>query len=164
MNKRYIYRSNILYKSGAGFTLIFGFVLLAFVFFFRDSFQKPYSKAAVIFPNITVTADVAETQEQKIKGLAGKTVLKENEGMLFLYDKPDYHTFWMKGMLIPIDILWIKDGYVVDIAENVPPPNDEDDLPLYKPKEPASEVLEVSAGFARKYSITVGESYTLSAL
>ena len=144
------------------FAIIFAGLSIAFSFFERS--KNSYKKIAVVFPNITVTADVAETQEQKIKGLAGRAVLKENEGMLFLYDKPDYHTFWMKGMLIPIDILWLKDGYVVDIAENVPPPNDEDDLPLYKPKEPASEVLEVSTGFARKYSITIGESYTLSAL
>lgn len=144
---------------------VLSIALITLSFVFKEDTKTSYERVAVRFANVTVIADVAKTQDQKAKGLAGRVSLATEEGMLFPYDKADYHTFWMKGMKIPIDILWLRDGYVVDIAAYVQPPlNGERNLTIYKPKEPASEVLEVSAGFAEKYAITIGARYTFASL
>jgi uncharacterized protein len=61
--------------------------------------------------------DVAITDEDQIKGLSIKDQMNENEGMLFVYDKPSRQSFWMKDMRFPID--WLNGtGSVVHTEEN----------------------------------------------
>lgn len=52
---------------------------------------------------------VAETEEDKEKGLQGIENLPENEGMLFIFDNPEEVSFWMKDTLIPLDIIFINE-------------------------------------------------------
>lgn len=49
----------------------------------------------------------ARTEEEKEKGLQGITELPEDEGMLFFFDPPEDVSMWMKGTLIPLDIIFI---------------------------------------------------------
>ena len=54
-----------------------------------------------------------------LQGLAVKNQLKENEAMLFVFEKPGKHSFWMKDMKFPIDIIWLDStGKIVHIEEN----------------------------------------------
>jgi uncharacterized protein len=95
---------------------------------------------------IRVSVEVARTPAARARGLSGHAPLGEDEGMLFLFDEADRYGFWMKDMLFPIDIIWIRDG-VVDGA-----------LPSYAPREPADTVLEVRAGFAADRGVVPGLS------
>lgn len=52
---------------------------------------------------------VAKTEQEKEKGLQGVKSLKEDEGMLFVYDKPQTVGFWMEDTSIPLDIIFIND-------------------------------------------------------
>ena len=56
---------------------------------------------------------LAETEEQKEKGLQGVTELPENEGMLFIFNDPDEVSFWMKDTQIPLDIIFINEDLTV---------------------------------------------------
>lgn len=101
-----------------------------------------------------LSAKVARTPEEKQVGLSNSTSLNANSGMLFPFESADYHTFWMKNMKFPIDIIFINDGTVVTLYENVQPPSSsEENPPLYQPTEPADMVLELNAGEARKLNI-----------
>lgn len=63
----------------------------------------------------------AKTDAEKIKGLQGVTELKEDEGMLFVYDEPSTIGFWMKDTEIPLDIVFInEDLEVISIYEGKP--------------------------------------------
>lgn len=63
----------------------------------------------------------ARTEEEKEKGLQGITELPEDEGMLFFFDPPEDVSMWMKGTLIPLDIIFINDDEeVVYVGEGVP--------------------------------------------
>lgn len=107
-----------------------------------------------------VEIEIADTKEEKSKGLSGVVSLNLNSGMLFLYDKPEITKFWMKGMKIPLDFIWIRDQKIVDLLPNIPPPesNQSDQtLPLYAPTTPINKVLEVNAGFIAKNNIQVGD-------
>src|SRR3989344_1171887 len=110
--------------------------------------------------NVPVLAQVASTPQQKAKGLGGRKTLPQFGGMLVAFEKPSFIGIWMKQMKFPIDILWIANGRVVDMEENVPSPGPRasiDSLPIYKPDVPAEFVLEVGAGFARTYGIRIGD-------
>jgi uncharacterized membrane protein (UPF0127 family) len=110
----------------------------------------------------TFSLDVATTPSAREIGLSQTDSLPEDRGMLFLYDTPDYYTFWMKGMKFPLDILFIRDSTIVTIARNVPPPSGTGDLPLYAPNEPANKVLEINAGLCDKYGIREGDTVEIT--
>lgn len=109
--------------------------------------------------NISVT--LADSDDERIKGLSGRDSLPEDQGMLFMFERPDFYGFWMKEMKFPIDIIFMRDGKVVTIHENVQPPNDAENLYIYKPDEPSNQVLELNAGKAREFGINVGDTLTL---
>lgn len=63
----------------------------------------------------------AHTDEQKEKGLQGVKELPEDEGMLFYFDQPQEVAMWMKGTLIPLDIIFIDDDMeVISVAKGEP--------------------------------------------
>ena len=64
---------------------------------------------------------LAVTDEEKEKGLQGKSKLEDNEGMLFVFDEPQTVGFWMKDTKIPLDIVFINDeGDVTKVAKGKP--------------------------------------------
>ena len=91
------------------------------------------------------------------KGLAVKNELKENESMLFVFDKPEKHSFWMKDMKFPIDIIWLdSNGKVVHIEEKLEPCPLAPICPSYPPSADSQYVLETVAGFIQRNNISVG--------
>jgi uncharacterized protein len=81
-----------------------------------------YLKAKATVRGLELNADLAVTQEQMSKGLAVKDELDENESMLFVFGELSRHSFWMKDMKFPIDIIWLdSDGKVVHIEKNLQP-------------------------------------------
>lgn len=107
----------------------------------------------------TFSVYVADTDEKKAKGLAIFKTLPENKGMIFPFSYPDYYGFWMKDMKFPIDIIYIENYKIVDIFEEVPNPKNADEkLPVYKPAEKASYVLEINSGISKKYDFKKGDA------
>ncbi|MFZ2303900.1 MAG: DUF192 domain-containing protein [Minisyncoccia bacterium] len=98
---------------------------------------------------------VADTPALQEKGLSGRTSLKPNDGMLFIFPEPGFYGFWMKGMKIPIDIIWLNsERRIVDVWENATP----DSYPrAYVSRAEAKYVLEVPSGFSSKYSLKEGD-------
>lgn len=115
---------------------------------------------------LTLKITLADTQEKRQRGLSGVASLPQDEGILFIFEKKGVMPpFWMKGMLIPIDIIWIKDNKVSQIDKNIQPPDKytpDAGLKLYKPSQPIDYVLEVNAGFADKNNLKVGDKVDLS--
>lgn len=107
-----------------------------------------------------VMVTIADTDVTRSHGLSNVTNLAENEGMLFVFTKPDIYTFWMKDMKFALDFIWINNGNVVQIDHDIPAPNintPDNQLKLYKSNFPVDSVLEVNAGFALKNNIKVGD-------
>lgn len=106
--------------------------------------------------------EIAQTPEERQKGLMYRQSLNENAGMLFIFDKEGIYPFWMKNTLIPLDIIWInKDYKIVYIEKNIAPCKT-DPCPSYSPQKEALYVLEINSGLAEKYSFKVGERVILS--
>jgi len=121
--------------------------------------SPPIIAPQAVFETVTVYLEVARTDAERAKGLGGHAPLGETEGMLFAFERPAVYAFWMKGMLFPIDLMWIEKGQVVYVQANAPHPGPADTdgtLPIYAPNSPAAYVLEVNAGFAADYGIGPG--------
>jgi len=83
--------------------------------------------------------------------------LGKNQGMLFIFEKKDTHSFWMKDMKFSIDIIWLNENKeVVFIKENAKP----EDFPQnYIPTEQSLYVLEFNEGFVKENNISNGYQF-----
>ncbi len=115
-------------------------------------------QAKVRIRGAIIRVDVAATELQKQKGLGGRTSLAENEGMLFPYDHKEQYNFWMRGMLIPLDFVWIDGKVVADLTEHVQPPRNGENPVIVKPAVPVDKVLEVPAGTISRLEIVRGDT------
>jgi len=114
----------------------------------------------IVINNNTIIAEVANTPAKRAEGLMFRDYLGENEGMLFVFDNEDYHSFWMLNTKIPLDIIWInEDKRIVDIERNLQPCSS--NCPLYSPDEKALYVLEVNANYTFENDIKVGDEVEL---
>ncbi|MBU1033295.1 MAG: DUF192 domain-containing protein [Patescibacteria group bacterium] len=107
--------------------------------------------------------EIVDTDEARKQGLSGRESLDEDAGMLFTYDLSWYHSFWMKDMNFHLDIIWMNDGIVVDVATLRPPSSS---LPLpdsHVPKAKANRVLEINAGQAAELGLKPGVRVILPA-
>lgn len=106
----------------------------------------------------TIPIELATTGAAIQKGLSGRASLAANQGMLFVFSRPDRYRFWMPDMHFPIDIIWINDDKVVDIDADVPNEFDPARPRFYIPSSPARYVLEVNAGFSKNHKIEIGDT------
>ena len=116
-------------------------------------------RACVAVGGQTIYVEVADTPEERARGLSSRRSIGANEGMLFVFDSPGSYGFWMKDMNFSIDIVWIQDDEIVGFEENVQPVEGKSvfGLKIYHPPEPVNKVLEVKAGMVKKYGFQAGD-------
>ena len=118
----------------------------------RDKFVR------VFFPDGSeVIAELAVTEAERQRGLMFREELKEDQGMLFIFEREGIYAFWMKNMRFPIDILWLdKEKMVVHIESEVPP-CPRDPCPSYAPSQAAQYVLELRSGWVKRHGLRLYE-------
>ncbi|MDW0120792.1 MAG: DUF192 domain-containing protein [Nitrososphaeraceae archaeon] len=117
-------------------------------------FFSNYKKTTISINGINVTMAIASTDEHRIRGLSGIEKMNENEGMLFLFDKPSKQGFWMNKMNFPIDIIWLdSNNKVVHIEKQLEPCKLFLACPVYNPEVDSLYVIELRSGFADDHSI-----------
>lgn len=137
---------------------LFGFINIA-----APSVSPP--QKTVTIGSHVINIQKAQTEDEKMKGLSGVSSLDAGSGMLFVFSPKLSPVFWMKGMLIPLDFIWISDGKVIRIDKNIPAPapgTNDNQLKTYSAGQPVDYILEVNAGFCDKNNIEVGDSVDLS--
>lgn len=103
--------------------------------------------------------EIADTPQERARGLSGRESLAENEGMLFVFDEPEKYVFVMAGMQFPIDIIWINGNEVVGFEKNVQPAPSKSSGSY--PSPVVDKVLEVSAGTVDRLNIQSGDTINL---
>lgn len=121
----------------------------------RPSVQKESGKSQVVINELTLNIDIADTPHKQEQGLSGKLDLKDDEGMLFVFNTTETKGFWMKDMLFPIDIIWMdEDLIVVYVDKNLSP----DTYPtIFYPPSPVKYILEVNSGFSDRNNVKIGD-------
>ena len=108
-----------------------------------------------------VTVEVAETPEQHELGLAGRTSLDEDRGMVFVFFEERETGFWMKDTTIPLSIAYFDaDGTIVRIMDMEP--CEEEPCHLYEPGVAYMGALEVNQGSFEEWDISEGDSIRLT--
>lgn len=94
-----------------------------------------------------IAVEIAEGPSEQAKGLGERDALAWGTGMYFPYARPGFYSFWMKGMRFAIDIVFLREGRIVDLYPQVPFEVGGNG-PTIRPRELADAVLEVPAGYA----------------
>lgn len=157
MNRKYLFVSLILVFACL---LIFSFSRVRLEPLNTTTTSSEYVTVIVSINSVKINAMLADTPSKQMLGLGNRNTLGENDGMLFPYPQKIKPFYWMKNMLIPIDIIWISDNNIVGIEKSVNPPGigtPDTELTRYSPTEPVNYVLEVNSGFSDKHLIKVGD-------
>ena len=142
--------------------LLFPLFALA-LFACADSLKWPVEIGGMLFGNM----ETALCDEDRTRGLMFRDSLPEDGGMIFLFQKPEMHSFWMRNTRIPLDILFLdKDGRITAIhtmpVEKPQGKQESDDdyctrLPGYSSLKPAIAAIEINAGMAATLNLKVGD-------
>lgn len=97
--------------------------------------------------------ELADTPRERSRGLMHRESLPRGAGMLFVYDRPQSVSFWMRNTLIPLDIIFLDGtGTVARVHENA--------VPLDETSIPGGSdiqfVLEINGGLAAQFGIAPG--------
>jgi uncharacterized membrane protein (UPF0127 family) len=136
---------------------------LSLTFAFVNSAQE----ALAVLPTVKlgdqeVKLEVAASKEEIENGLMFRTSMPETQGMVFLFHPHRQVAFWMYHTLIPLDMLFIRNGKIVAICKQVPPCKSE--VPTDCPTYPVtgmldvSEVVEVNGGFCDRHGVKEGDA------
>lgn len=149
---------------------LFALLLIAIVITINALHNNNYSilpkGSTVTIDKHTFSVDVAKTQASQEQGLSGRRNMAIDHGMLFVFNYPAYQTFWMKDMLFPLDMLFIKGDTIVTIYQYIPIPQKnapDSSLPVYISTQPTDKVLELNSGVVKSDKINIGDriSYSL---
>ena len=111
------------------------------------------SKIPLYLKDKEIRVEVAKTWEERARGLMGRKTLGDLEGMLFIFETEDYHSFWMKNTLIPLSIAFIdKEGRIVDMTDMKPLT-----LESHMPSKRILYALEMKQGWFSANGIRVGD-------
>ena len=102
--------------------------------------------------------EIAATSAERARGLMGRDSIPDDYAMLFVYGAERQLSFWMKGTLMPLDILFLdSNGVVVDVQTMTPQPGASDgELIVYTSAGAARYALEMNAGLAEALGIVPG--------
>ena len=97
--------------------------------------------------------ELADTAQTRARGLMHRESLPRGTGMLFVYDRPQSVSFWMRNTLIPLDIIFLDGtGTVARVHENA--------VPLDETSIPGGDAiqfaLEINAGLSAAFGIAPG--------
>ena len=101
---------------------------------------------------VQFTVDVADTNEDRGRGLMFVEEMATMQGMLFVYERPQRASFWMRNTLIPLDMLFVDELGVVQNIHAMAQPLDE--TPIFG-GEDIQFVLEINGGLAAMLGLEV---------
>ena len=130
-------------------------VVLFFVAGFVLIKSPPAKNIYVKIAGQVLKVELATTSEEQARGLSARQGLAEDEGMLFVFDRPSKYHFWMKDMNFAIDIIWLsEDMHMIYIKKNAEPSSYPE---TFVPNQNAKYVLEVVSGFSDKNNLKEGD-------
>ncbi len=139
--------------------LVLGIIIVA-VLQFRGVNLLPQiggNNATVTISEQKFSVEVADTDEERIKGLSERKSLEKDRGMLFIFEQKGKYGFWMRNVNFPLDLIYISDSKIVDIIKNAEPKAlDAKDIPVFEPEVDANFVLEINGGLSDEFKFEIG--------
>lgn len=98
--------------------------------------------------------EVAKNSEQRSRGMMYRKELKENNGMIFVFREASEQSFWMKNVIIPLDILFFNSSGVLVSSQSMQPESplvQDSFLKRYESKGISQFVVELQYGSLKKF-------------
>lgn len=106
------------------------------------------------FGQATFSIEIADDPQERARGLMFVEEMPMFDGMLFIYERPQSVSFWMKNTLIPLDMLFASpEGEILRIQENAIP----GDLTSIPGGPGVQMVLEINGGLSARLGIAEGD-------
>ena len=100
--------------------------------------------------------ELAIEEPQRLQGLMYRKTLGKEDGMLFIFDEPGYHSIWMKNTLIPLSVAFVdKDGVILNIVDMEP-----QTLDSHMAAGPAVYAIETNRGWYADKKVKAGDKVT----
>jgi len=104
-----------------------------------------------------ITAELAMTEIQVGTGMMFRKEMGENEGMLFIFARPNRVSFYMKNTLLPLHVAYLdNEGTILELHELQPL----DETPVPAASYNVQFVLEMNKGWFTRHNIRVGSVIT----
>ncbi|MDR3337235.1 MAG: DUF192 domain-containing protein [Treponema sp.] len=104
--------------------------------------------------NVTIMAEIAGSAPERAQGLMYRKSLADGKGMIFVFERDETLSFWMKNTLIPLSIAFIShQGKILEIRDMKP-----GDLNTLRSSRSARYALEVPQGWFERAGIKAGDS------
>ncbi|MDE2188546.1 MAG: DUF192 domain-containing protein [Patescibacteria group bacterium] len=107
-------------------------------------------------PGSAINLLAAVTPSEQEQGLGDLRYLASSTGMFFIFNQPGNYGFWMKGMEFPLDIIWLDQNFKIVHIENDLSTSTYPDV--FYPDALSRYVIEVNAGIAKQYDLSVGQT------
>ena len=136
------------------FTCVFAalLVMLAGVAAADESPQMNLQRITLTAGIHQIDAQVAVAQNEHATGLMYRDEMPMNEGMLFVFDKPERKCFWMRNTRIPLTIAFVEDDGTIVNLENMKPQTTDSHCSI----KPVRYVLEMNQGWFVKKGVKPG--------
>jgi uncharacterized protein len=122
----------------------------------QDAPQMDLPRAKLSAGVYQITAQVAQTPNQRSTGLMFRKEMPQTEGMLFIFEQPGMQCFWMKNTLIPLTAAFVADnGEIVNLVDMKP----HAETP-HCSAQPVRYVLEMNQGWFAKKGLKAGAKLT----
>jgi uncharacterized membrane protein (UPF0127 family) len=109
---------------------------------------------------VSIEAELARTARERQTGLMFRKELKDDKGMLFIFENDEVQSFWMKNTLIPLSIAFIYyDGTILEIKDLYP-----HDLSAVHSSRSVRYALEAPRGWFARAGVASGDRLDLSDL
>jgi uncharacterized membrane protein (UPF0127 family) len=97
-------------------------------------------------------AEVASTREERRLGLMGREGLAKDAGMLFVFDEPRQHCFWMRDTPLPLSAAFLDEqGRVLNLVDMQP-----FDEAEHCSAQPSLYGLEMEQGWFAEHGVAPG--------
>ena len=115
--------------------------------------QESFEKQELSIGGHSIIAEIARTEAQQQQGLMYRKELKDGEGMLFVHERDQMLSFWMKNTFVPLSIAFIaQDGRILEIYDMEP-----ESLASVRSSRSARYALEVPQGWFGRAGIGIGD-------
>ena len=135
----------------------FGAFLISMAIWFSIVMRVGNAKklTTILINDIPLKVEISDTPKSREKGLMYRRKLPEDQGMLFVFEWPGIHPFWMKNTYIPLSIAFVSQRREIVQIQDMEPL---DTLNLHIPKKPVLYAIEVNKGWFTSHNVKVGDT------
>lgn len=115
---------------------------------------RPGRTAVAIGP-ARLWVEIVDDEAARAQGLMFRRELPDDEGMLFVFERPQPLSFWMRNTYLPLDIAFVGADFVILNIEAMTPL---DEKPRYRSRGPGMYAIETNRGWFNKNGVKPGDT------